>query len=182
MGRLRINVSKMRIPFTEQFLWDVYRAVEGLNDFHRVLAPRGMQEAVNPELRQFRREYEKRRSAQQFSKLVYDLKRRGVIKVQGEGVMLTSKGREEALRIRWKLAESQKRNDGKMVMVMYDLPEKQRQMRDIFRSVLASLGYQEFQKSIWVCKKKVERETEEAIREYNLWEYARLFIIKEIPV
>jgi Mn-dependent DtxR family transcriptional regulator len=41
------------------------------------------------------------------------LKRRGVIKIQGEGVMLTSKGRGEALRIRWKLAESQKRNDGK---------------------------------------------------------------------
>jgi CRISPR-associated endonuclease Cas2 len=69
-----------------------------------------------------------------------------------------------------------------MVMVMYDLPEKQRQMRDIFRSVLVSLGYQEFQKSIWVSKKKVERETEEAIREYDLWEHVRLFIIKEVPV
>jgi DNA-binding transcriptional regulator PaaX len=172
----------MRFPFTEQFLWDVYRTVEGLNDFHRALAPRGMREVINPELRQLRRKYEKRRSAQQFSKLVYDLKRRGVIKIQGEGVLLTSRGREEALRIRWKLAECEKRNDGNMVMVMYDLPEKQRQMRDIFRSVLVCLGYQEFQKSVWVSQKKVEHETEEAIREYNLWEYARLFIIKEIPV
>ncbi|MFH1584939.1 MAG: CRISPR-associated endonuclease Cas2 [Patescibacteria group bacterium] len=171
----------MKFPFTEQFLWDVYRAMEGLNDFHRTLVPRGMREAMNPELRQLRRKYEKRRSTQQFSKLVYDLKRRGVIKVQGEGVLLTVKGREEALRIRWKLTESQKRNDGKMVMVMYDLPEKQRKMRDIFRSVLVSLGYQEFQKSIWVSKKKVEYETEEAIREYDLWTYVRLFIIEEIP-
>ena len=171
----------MKFPFTEQFLWDVYRAMEGLNDFHRTLVPRGMREAMNPELRQLRRKYEKRRSTQQFSKLVYDLKRRGVIKVQGEGVLLTVKGREEALRIRWKLTESQKRNDGKMVMVMYDLPEKQRKMRDIFRSVLVSLGYQEFQKSIWVSKKKVEHETEEAIREYDLWTYVRLFIIEEIP-
>ncbi|MBU1014969.1 CRISPR-associated endonuclease Cas2 [Patescibacteria group bacterium] len=171
----------MKFPFTEQFLWDVYRAMEGLNDFHRTLVPRGMREAMNPELRQLRRKYEKRRSTQQFSKLVYDLKRRGVIKVQGEGVLLTVKGREEALRIRWKLTESQKRNDGKMVMVMYDLPEKQRKMRDIFRSVLVSLGYQEFQKSVWVSKKKVEYETEEAIREYDLWTYVRLFIIEEIP-
>jgi DNA-binding transcriptional regulator PaaX len=55
-------------------------------------------------------------------------------------------------------------------------------MRDIFRSILRTLGYQELQLSVWISKNKVEKETEEVIREYDLWRYVRLLVIEEVHV
>lgn len=172
----------MKLPFTEQFLWDVYRGIEGVSDFYQSTKPKTLGQVLYPELYELRRTYRKKRSAQQFSRLLYDLKRRGFIKVQSKGVMLTQKGKKHTLRIKWKVAKGNIRSDGKMVMVMYDFPEKKRSMRDIFRSILRALGYQEFQLSVWISKNKVEKETEEAIREYDLWSYVRLFVIEEVYI
>ncbi len=171
----------MKIPFTEQFLWDVYRFIQGLEELHRSqMQPSIRERLIYPELAELRRQYRKKRSEKQFNKLIYHLKQKGLIKIQHEGVMLTPKGVEKATRVRWKIVRSERRTDGKMVMVIYDFPEDKRRLRDLFRSILVSLGYQEFQLSVWICKKKVESETEAAIQEYKLWDYVRLFVIKEI--
>ena len=67
-------------------------------------------------------------------------------------------------------------------MVIFDIPEKKRKIRDLFRKNLLVLGYQRLQKSIWVCPYDVFKETEELIRDYLIDFYVRIFLIEEIEL
>ncbi len=171
----------MKIAFTEQLLWDIHNAFMNVKESYYETTPYGFCKSVLlPELTAIRKEYARKYSNQRFNRLIYSLKKRGFIKIKGEGVMITPEGKKKVTRIRWKTAKHQLREDGKMAMVMYDFPEDKRKSRDLFRSILVSLGYQELQLSVWVSKRKVEEETENVMKEYNLWKYVRLFVIKEV--
>ena len=64
---------------------------------------------------------------------------------------LTDKGREKAV-----LAELQSiggKWDGKWRIVIFDIPEKRRSARDLFRYNLKSWGFTSWQQSVWVTKK-----------------------------
>lgn len=67
-------------------------------------------------------------------------------------VKLTDKGKSEAL-IRKILQDEQW--DGKWRIVIWDIPEKHRKIRDIFRSKLKTWGFVSWQKSVWVSKKQI---------------------------
>ena len=171
----------MKIPFTEQFLCNLYRIIQEAGEFYYKQTPMGKKEEIlHPTLVELRNQYKKKKSSKQFNKLIYRLKQQDLIKIHHDGVMFTLKGRKKAIRIYWKINKAEKRTDGKMIMIIYDFPEKKRYLRDSFRETLVSLGYQELQLSVWISKKKVEKETEIAIREHNAWKYIHLFVIKEI--
>lgn len=178
----------MRLPITDQFLWMVYEFFEATKE---VLEP--------PEIFKLRsfsnipslgegywKQLEKKRNRRQFAQFVNHLKRQGYIKIanlkEKKGILLTPKGKEKVLKMRFKLTEKKKRKDKKWIMIMYDIPEKKRQARDLLREILYNLGYQEFQKSIWVSPYDVFRQTEEAIRIYSLDSYVRIFLIEEIQL
>ena len=174
----------MKLSITDTFLWNLYTHIETLDRSFDLFAPRTMREALHSDLLKLRREYGRQKDRQSFSKLIYYLQRKGYIKRghlrQRNGVILTPKGRERVLKIKLANTKKQKRADGKWQMVIFDIPEKKRLLRDIFREILLTLGYQKLQHSVWVCPYDVFKETDGVIKRYSLESYAKLFLIEEV--
>lgn len=93
---------------------------------------------------------------QRITQALLRLERRGLIKVTGEGrkreIHITEQGEEIINRlyagayviplpVRW---------DGKWRLVMFDVPEKRKKVRDILRMLLRSAGFVHFQDSAWI--------------------------------
>jgi len=83
-------------------------------------------------------------------------KLQGLIRVIREGnrienIRLTNKGRARALQnhLRTLRINSPQRWDKKWRLVIFDIPEKKRNVRDAFRRKLKELGFFEFQKSVF---------------------------------
>lgn len=63
---------------------------------------------------------------------------------------LTNSGKERALWLKVKYGTE--KWDGKWRVVVWDIPEKRRQARDLLRFKLKQLGFTQWQKSIWASK------------------------------
>jgi len=178
----------MRLPITDKFLWSLYNLLEKAEfvKVPRILTVRSLRNLTSPELTDFWQEVKKRKQRRNFSQLIYHLKKRGLIKIKNlegkRGILLTPKGKQKALSVRFKNIKKEKRKDSKWIMVIFDIPEKKRKIRDLFRKNLLVLGYQRLQKSIWVCPYDVFKETEELIRDYLIDFYVRIFLIEEIEL
>lgn len=177
----------MKLPITDKFLWSVYQFFELTHD---VLEPpeifklKGFSR-IGPCLGAgYWRVLEKRRRKRQVSQFINYLKKKGYIQIKNldgkSGILLTAKGKDKVLKIKGQFVERKKRKDGKWVMIMYDIPENKKKARHFLRQTLLSLGYQCFQKSIWVSPYDVFKETEEIIRENSLDSFVRVFLIEEI--
>ena len=169
---------------TEEFLWKLYGALEGIVKFHQAFGARSLRDVVAPEMRKLRLDYEHRGRKRTFSQFVSYLKGCGYIKIpEGKSIsyfQLTKKGREKALLGKAKTTEWPSRKDGKMIMLMYDIPKRKERLRHAFRSALEFLGYEMFQKSVWVSEKDVLAETEKTLSEYDLEDCVNLFVIERI--
>lgn len=63
---------------------------------------------------------------------------------------LTDQGRDKAL---WeKLKNTEEKWDGRWRIVIWDIPEKRRLVRDLLRFKLKQLGFIQWQKSVWATK------------------------------
>lgn len=175
---------KVKLPFSEKFLWDLYKFLEKVTDVHRAISPRSWQEVGNPLLIEFRRNYEKKGARKNFAKMLHYLKRYGYLKEKflenRKAFLITPKGHRKILKIKFKTVEKKKRTDKKWQMVIYDIPESKKDIRDEFRNELKILGYKELQKSIWICPYDILKETEELVKNYSLGSYVKLFLIEEV--
>jgi len=176
----------MRLSLTDEFLWNLYNFIEEIDRNFDLFYPRTMKEVWFPDLYKLRQEYERKRTRRYFSQFINYLKKKGYIKIknleQRQGVILTKKGAEKVLKIKFKLKEKKKRADGKWQMVIFDIPERKRYLRDLFRENLRILGYKMLQQSIWVCPYDVSKETEGIIRKYSADPYVKVFLIEEIDI
>jgi len=93
---------------------------------------------------------------------------------------LTSKGLEKIFEISLKLKRKKKGSDGKWIMLMFDIPENKKHLRDKLRRYILSLGYKMLQKSVWVCPFDVLKETKDILRLKSLDPYARIFLIEKV--
>ena len=176
----------MKLPITEKFLLDVYNHVEKLDKTFDIFAYRTIEEIYCPSLYELKNQYKRKQTKQQFSQLIYRLKKNGYIKIknlkQNEGVILTKRGTEKILKIKFKINKKTKRFDGKWQMIIFDIPEKKRLLRNLLREKLRLLEYKMLQQSIWICPYNVQRETEFILRKYSLDSYVKLFLIEEIEI
>lgn len=65
---------------------------------------------------------------------------------------LTDKGREETLLRKILKDETW---DGKWRIIIFDIPEKHRKVRNVLRSKLKTWGFSQWQKSAWASKKNI---------------------------
>lgn len=174
----------MKLPFTDKFLWDLYDFLEKIGDIHDIFAPRPWREVWCPELHKFRYKYNKKQERKNFSRFIYYLKRKGFIKIKNlketQAVLITKKGANKVLKIKLKIKERKKRKDRKWQMIIFDVPEKKRLLRDLLRENLYLLGYKMLQQSVWACPYDVLLETEVILRKYSLDSYVKLFLIEEV--
>jgi len=80
------------------------------------------------------------------------------------------------------MEEKKRRPDGKWIMLIFDVPERKRYLRDLLRSAIYFLGYKMFQRSVWVCPYDVLKKTEALLRKYSLDQYVKIFLIEEIEI
>src|SRR3989344_6532541 len=131
----------MKIPITDQFLWDMYIVLEkagSVVDF-MFFTPywekgRILTGGQNPVFEKYRKE----KGYKEFAKLIYYLKRNNYIKVKSlegkQGIMLTKEGISKALRASFLADGGQKRKDGKWIMLVFDIPQKHKKARILLRS------------------------------------------------
>jgi DNA-binding transcriptional regulator PaaX len=176
----------MKLPFTEKFLLDVYNYIEKIDKTFDIFAYRTIEEAYCPSLYELRNQYKRKQTKQQFNQLIYRLKKKGYIKIknleQNKGVILTKKGAEKVLKVKFKTKDNKKRSDKKWQMIIFDIPEKKRYSRDLLREKLIFLKYKMLQQSIWICPYDVQKETNFILRKYSLDPYIKLFLIEEIEL
>lgn len=176
----------MRLPITEKILWAIYNSIETLDRLHEPLAPRTLKEVLYPDLYKRRREWARKMDRKRFARLIYYLKKRGWIKIKEiedkKGIILTPKGIGKVLKIKYKMMEKKKRKDGKWLMVIYDIPERMRKVRESFRNDLKLLGFQKLQRSIWICPYDVLKEIQGLIRKYSIEKFVRLLLIEELEI
>jgi hypothetical protein len=175
----------MKVPITDKFLWDLYKCIEGASRTYDLIAPpRSLYQYVYRDTAYLRKEYARRKAKRTFSQFIYYLQMQGYIKVKAiegvKGMMLTPKGSERVLQIKRKLKEKKKRKDKKWIMIIFDIPEEKKRLRESLRAALVDLEYQQLQKSVWVCAYDVYEETEEAIRYHQIMAYVKIFLIEEV--
>ncbi|MBI5220256.1 MAG: CRISPR-associated endonuclease Cas2 [Candidatus Liptonbacteria bacterium] len=124
---------------------------------------------------------------QRYYSLIYYLKRRGLIveteREQKKILHATSRGRS-ALQQMNERRESQPpapnystRPGKKIVLVGFDVPEKERHKRDWLREALSNLGMKMIQRSLWLGKVKIPSRFLEDLRMLKMVEYVEIFEI-----
>lgn len=78
---------------------------------------------------------------------------------------LTNKGKSEAILRKILIDEEW---DGKWRVVIFDIPEKHRKMRNALRSKLKSWGFVLWQKSVWASKKNITQPLREFIKQIEI--------------
>ena len=123
-----------------------------------------------------------------FNKTKHYLKRRGLVEIDKEKdsgfteIKLTSKGLIELYKLSFdnlKIIKPQKW-DGFWRIVIFDIPNRHKWARDDFRQKLREIGFYLLQESVFIIPYPCEKEIKFLISVFNLNNYARLIIAKEI--
>src|SRR5437870_3833768 len=107
----------MKLPVTDEFLWDLYNLVEKAGDVADFLlnpnSVKFMSSIKNPIFKKYRHDKNKRA----FDNLVYYVKRKGLISVKNlegkKAIVLTKEGLSKALKASFLAEGKKKRKDGK---------------------------------------------------------------------
>lgn len=176
----------MKLPVTDQFLWDVYGFIEKskpIADFIFSSAygkAKILRNYSNPIVNKYKKEYGKK----EFSKLIYYLKRKNYIKIKNlknkRAIIVTKDGVNKALKASFSIEGKAKRKDGKWIMLMFDIPQSNKIARNLLKSILHNLGYKLFQQSVWVTPYDVSEKTEKLLQINSLDKYVKIFLIEEL--
>ncbi|OIP03546.1 hypothetical protein AUK18_01770 [Candidatus Beckwithbacteria bacterium CG2_30_44_31] len=93
---------------------------------------------------------------------------------------LTSSGKKQLVRSFPMLKWQEKQWDGWWRIVVFDVGEKQRKMRDSLRDKLVELGFGQWQKSVYVSPHDVARDMIEFLESEHLTEEVSVFTAKEL--
>ncbi len=178
----------MKLPITDQFLLEIYNLLSTTEDRGRAFIhpPKSFKHIALMIDDPIYQKYYKILDRKKFNKLIYWLKRNNYIKAKNleskKGFVLTSKGMGKAIKAGIKMENGSypKRDDGKWIMIMFDIPKQKNYMRGILRSVLQNLGYRLLQKSVWVTQYDVHEKTEMLLQFHSLDEYVKVFLIEEL--
>jgi DNA-binding transcriptional regulator PaaX len=115
--------------------------------------------------------FERELTVEKIRKHFDSLKRRGYVEITRKGgkesIKFTNKAK---LHLLDKIAERIP-VENKYYFVSFDIPERIRRNRDLFRRAIKRLGFREVQKSLWVCNKNVGDFIELAAKEYEVSDY-----------
>lgn len=140
------KIKKQILNFTENSLLDLE---EFLDRFF--LPPVTREKIINYELwkirQRERKEFKEKEIKKKLVKTLYEFRRQGYI----ENHRLTPKGIIKILRIKIKLLRKKKKWDGYWRIVIFDIPERKRKFRDLFRRTIKEIGFRQVQRSVWIC-------------------------------
>lgn len=108
---------------------------------------------------------------------IYQLEKRGYLEKYKhkdlEFIRISSKGSA--------IIETLKREkDGKWKLIIFDIPESRRSVRDYLRTKLKQLGFKKWQNSIWVTPYKLPHDVVEELKELSERYFVRLITVESI--
>lgn len=89
-------------------------------------------------------------------------------------IKLTSKGVVKLQRIVWKTGKHKKMKTKELCLVIFDIPEERRKMRDLFRKCLYELGFYRLQKSVFISYFDVCQEIKELVKSCELEKHVKI--------
>jgi phenylacetic acid degradation operon negative regulatory protein len=110
--------------------------------------------------------------------------KRAIVRARSRGFIkgdftLTKEGRERLKNLFPKYF-GKKKWDGNWYLVIYDIPETKKRLREILRENLKRLGFGQLQASVWISPFNFLGEVEEIIKNYNLSSYVILAISDKV--
>lgn len=75
-----------------------------------------------------------------------------------------------------------RKSDGKLRVVMFDIPEKLRQNRNVFRHHLIDLGFRMKQQSVWVSSLPCEDLVGLVVKYHGLGQFVELMVGEPVPI
>ncbi|MBI2338605.1 hypothetical protein HYU95_05495 [Candidatus Daviesbacteria bacterium] len=136
--------------------------------------------------------YPKEVSRRSASVAIHRLGKKGLIEkglVENEiCIRLTEKGMQEIQRRKQKEKVRRllykdsinKKWDGIWRVVVFDIPEENKRIRNVLRQTLKVLDFKPLQKSVWVSKKNYTKQLREWVNELNLLQYVLIFETKDL--
>ncbi len=126
---------------------------------------------------------------QRYYNFIYKLKQSDLIKEkQGDHkkvFTLTKKGKDKLMLLKRQKREKPpnysyiKEKGDKFIIVMFDIPEKERRKRAWLRSALNNLDFKMIQKSVWMGKTKIPKIFLEDLFELKLVDFIEIFEINK---
>lgn len=119
--------------------------------------------------------------SERFFEYLRRLEKRGYVKIKIRdkscSVRLTKKGEI-------KLIENNKDNiiDGKWRMISFDIPEKLKNRRNLFRSAIKRIGFRQVQKSLWACPFIKADKIEKIINYYKVKKFVCYLIVEKTDI
>lgn len=108
---------------------------------------------------------------------IYQLEKRGYLEKYKhrdlEFVRLSDKGKDA-------LETFKREKDGKWKMIIFDIPESQRQVRDYLRTKLKQLGFKKWQHSIWITPYRLPGDVVSELQLLSEKYFVRLITIESI--
>lgn len=97
-------------------------------------------------------------------------------------LILTPEGRRRARIFQRKDIEVARPSqwDGQWRIVLFDIPEEKKSLRDVFRRHLQKIGFRELQKSVFIFPYECEREIDSLVRLYDAEQYFRFILATKV--
>ena len=118
-------------------------------------------------------------SKEQVSKSLYSLKKKGLAKYHNGKWIITREGRRYYREKRWNLYRyfyfDDTKSKSRKMIIIFDIPEKERSKRDWLRSQLKLFGFKQIQKSVWFGPRNLPKEFFAYLKELGIKEYIKMF-------
>lgn len=113
----------------------------------------------------------------EFYNILYRLQADGLIKKSGSQGALKAEITTEGKTL---LMRKSPKKDGVWKLVIFDIPEKHKYVRNVLRAKLKSLQFKKWQNSIWVSPFALDKELEEEMKELAKKYFVRLIRATDI--
>lgn len=132
------------------------------------------------------KEEKEARERQRFSNMLCALKRDELIYIPAKRKKhwaLTWKGLQQLKLLRKRATSALPKktyprvSGSRLVIVVFDIPERERRKRDWLRGVLGGLGFRMLQKSVWIGKVRIPEELINDLRDFHLVNFVEIFEI-----
>jgi|SRR3989338_5717933 len=115
---------------------------------------------------------------QEFYNLLSYLKRHGLIEKKNNGNRtfwkITADGLNKLLKIKEKALDYESQSDGKLKIIVFDVPEEYKKKRRWLREALKILGFKMLQKSVWIGKNKIPEQFLFDLRQKQILQYIHI--------
>ena len=128
-------------------------------------------------------------SKRQVSNTLQHLRRKGLVSYDGSVWSITEEGkkfyREKGGRMVFRFFQSDERKgnkgkkDDKQILILFDIPEKERRKRDWLRAQLKLFGFRQVQKSAWLGPDVLSKEFFDYLEELKIRTYLKVFHVSK---